>query len=426
MSMTSNRVANSSGSIGTKNLLERFQTVRQFSNFLCEPLSPEDCTVQSMTEASPTKWQLAHTSWFFETFILEVVQPDFRPFHPQFRTLFNSYYNTVGDQHPRPGRGFLTRPTLETVLEYRAHIDRAIENLFRNDRLDASALEVLELGIQHEQQHQELILTDLKHLFFMNPLRPVYREAQKLGSGDATPLDWISFEEGLYKIGHHKDGFAFDNEGPLHKVFLPSFKIANRPVLVREYLEFIRDGGYQTPELWLADGWAAVQNEGWEKPLYWLSDDEEVRAFTFGGERTLSLNEPMCHVSYYEADAFATWAGCRLPTEQEWEVAAQGESKEGNFVENQNFHPSPMISGQTKFFGDVWEWTRSPYMPYPGFKPAQGALGEYNGKFMCNQIVLRGGSCATSESHIRSTYRNFFFPNARWQFSGIRLSKDNL
>jgi ergothioneine biosynthesis protein EgtB len=407
-------------------LLDRYSAVRRASLALAEPLSAEDCAVQSMPDASPTKWHLAHTSWFFETLVLEATLEGFEPFDPHFRMLFNSYYNGIGEQYPRPARGLLSRPGLERVLAYRRHVDRAIERLLADPAARERVAAVVELGLHHEQQHQELLLTDLKHALAQNPMRPVYRKCPQPPAEPAPELAWLGFEEGLRAIGHAGDDFAFDNERPAHRVFVEEFWLASRPVTNREYLDFVADGGYERPELWLSDGFAALAREQWRAPLYWLPTAAGHATFTLGGPRAVHEDEPVCHVSYYEADAFARWAGARLPTEAEWEVAAAG-PVEGNFVESGLLHPapSPPASGRpAALFGDVWEWTASPYVAYPGFRPLAGALGEYNGKFMSGQMVLRGGSCVTPRSHVRRSYRNFFPPAARWQFSGIRLARD--
>jgi ergothioneine biosynthesis protein EgtB len=405
-------------------LADAYREVRAATEALCAPLSAEDCAVQSMPDASPVKWHLGHTSWFFETLVLEGL-PGHAPFHPAFRALFNSYYQSVGEPHPRPERGVLSRPSLEEVRAYRRHVDARILRLL-DGGAPANALDVVELGLHHEQQHQELILTDLKHAFSRNPLRPAYRERAPEPAGRAGPLRWHGFEAGLREIGHAGAGFAFDNERPRHRVFVEAFEIASRPVTHAEYLDFVRDGGYVRPELWLSDGFAAVAARGWRAPLYWEERDGEWSAFTLGGMAPLRGDEPVCHVSHYEADAYARWAGARLPTEAEWECAAEGAPIEGGFVESGRLHPAPSPPAGRRpaaLFGDVWEWTASAYAPYPGFRPLTGSLGEYNGKFMSNQIVLRGGSCATPRSHVRASYRNFFPPDARWQFSGIRLAR---
>jgi ergothioneine biosynthesis protein EgtB len=404
-------------------LAERYDQIRRATRHLCEPLSPEDCQVQSMDDASPAKWHLAHTSWFFETFILEHAVPDYRPFHPEFRVLFNSYYQTVGQQHPRPRRGILSRPTLDEVFAYRAHVDEhMLELLGATGELDA---EIVELGLQHEQQHQELILTDIKHLLSCNPLHPRYRDCPESAAGEPAALRWIGFGEGLRWIGHDGNGFAFDNELPRHRVFVDAFALATRLVTNGEFLGFIDDGGYERPDLWLSDGWNTMQARGWRAPLYWEQGGGARQVMTLGGLQPLRADEPVCHVSLYEADAFARWAGARLPREAEWEVAAADANLDGNFVESGRLHPAPTTAaGLAQLFGDVWEWTQSAYTAYPGYQPPSGAFGEYNGKFMCNQLVLRGGSCATPREHVRATYRNFFPPDARWQFSGIRLARD--
>jgi ergothioneine biosynthesis protein EgtB len=409
-------------------LLSAYGAVRDATRSLCAPLSPEDAAAQSMPDASPAKWHLAHTTWFFETFVLESAQPGYRPFHPRFRVLFNSYYNAVGEQHPRPERGLLTRPSLEDVQRYRDHVDEHMAKLFENQAVDAGLTGVIELGLHHEQQHQELLLTDLKHLFSRNPLDPVYRAAPEARATVAAPLSWHGYAEGVRELGHGGDGFAFDNEGPRHRVFVAAFELASRPVTCGEYRAFLEDGGYRRPELWRSDGWATVQQQDLRAPLYWRREEDRWIALTLAGARPLGDTEPVCHLSWYEADAYAGWAGARLPTEAEWEVAAEGQSVRGNFVESGQLHPAAAeASAQgapVQIFGDVWEWTASAYAPYPGYRPPDGALGEYNGKFMANQMVLRGGSCATPRDHVRATYRNFFYPQQRWQFSGVRLARD--
>jgi ergothioneine biosynthesis protein EgtB len=417
---------------GRENLTARFKKVRNFSSKLCATLVTEDFVIQSMPDVSPTKWHLAHTSWFFETFVLAKAVRNYKPLNKDYAYLFNSYYVQAGDRFYRPHRGFLSRPTVEDVFKYRQFVD---ENMFEfiqsaDENTYNEFAPVIEIGINHEQQHQELLLTDIKHVFSMNPLHPVYRETGLLSSADILPVEWINFDEGVFETGHDGNGFCYDNETPRHKTYIQPFKLANRLVTNREYLEFIEDGGYKKPELWLSDGFAAVEREVWQAPLYWEKKDGEWWNFKLNGFHKLNLNEPVCHVSHFEADAFARWAGCRLPTEFEWELAASGELVEGNFVENEKYHPVPLkinngAGGKLhQMFGDVWEWTQSAYLPFPGYKTLPGALGEYNGKFMSGQIVLRGGSCATSLSHIRKTYRNFFYPHSRWQFMGIRLAED--
>jgi len=417
---------------GRESLRQRYLSVRRFTERLCAPLETEDFVIQSMPDASPTRWHIAHTTWFFETFLLARAMPAYRPFHPQFAYLFNSYYNAVGRQHPRPQRGLLSRPTVSEIRQYRAGVDRQVTALLDNAAQLAEELRpIVEIGLQHEQQHQELMLTDIKHAFSCNPLLPTYRPADaapdEAAAAPAT-LEWVGFDEGLRWIGCAGPGFSFDNEQPRHRVFVPAFELASRPLTSAEFLEFIADGGYARPELWLSDGWATVQQQGWCAPLYWRQSDGRWEQFTLSGLRPVDPHEPLCHVSFFEADAYARWAGARLPTEAEWEVAAEHAALAGNFVESERFHPAAAPRGQTpgrplQLFGDVWEWTASQYLPYPGFCAPAGALGEYNGKFMCNQFVLRGGSCATPGSHIRRTYRNFFPPAARWQFSGLRLAR---
>ena len=405
-----------------------YRGVRNQTEALCEGLAAEDCVVQSMPDVSPTKWHLAHTSWFFETFVLQPHASGYRPLNPTYAYLFNSYYTQAGERHCRAQRGYLSRPTVAEVYAYRRHVDEHMLDLLGS--ADDAKLDLLrplvEIGLHHEQQHQELLVTDIKHVFGVNPLRPVYRERSAEASPRAPALEWVSFPEGLHWIGHEGDDFAYDNEAPRHRTFLESFELASRLVTNGESLEFMEDGGYEKPELWLSAGWAAAQENEWTEPFYWERCDGESQMFTLSGMREVDPNEPVTHVSYFEADAFARWAGARLPTDAEWEVAAASVPIEGSFVEGQRFHPAAAsASGAlTQMFGDAWQWTRSQYSPYPGYEPAPGALGEYNGKFMCNQFVLRGGSCATPASHIRRSYRNFFPPDACWQFTGVRLARD--
>ncbi len=407
-------------------LLAEFQAVRRQTETLAEPLEPEDFVVQSMPDASPVKWHLAHTTWFFETFLLSAAVPDYRARYPQYNFLFNSYYNAVGERIPRDRRGLLSRPTISEVRNYRLEIDARMEDWLGSvdDLTLASFSPILILGLNHEQQHQELILTDLKHAFASNPLRPIYREREPDQAGEAAPLAWMPYREGVRPIGHEGLGFAFDNEIPRHPEYVQAFELASRPSTNAEYLAFMDDRGYDRPEFWLSDGWAARKSRGWTSPLYWENVGGRWSTMTLAGMTEVRPDEPVTHVSFYEADAFARWSDARLATEAEWEVAALDRAIAGNFLESDRYHPSPAAvaeNGPSQMFGDVWEWTQSPYTPYPGYRPAAGALGEYNGKFMCNQIVLRGGSCATPRSHIRATYRNFFGPEARWQFTGIRL-----
>ena len=409
----------------------RFNQVRAQTDELCASLTAEDQMVQSMPDASPSKWHLAHTTWFYETFILEPAVPGYRLFDPRFRVLFNSYYNAVGDKPLRSVRGAFSRPTLAEVHGYRRHVDEAVNRLLASSS-DPALQSLVVLGLNHEQQHQELIITDIKHALWTNPIRPAYRPSTPppaAPQGNASSLGWTAYEDGLYPVGTDAgENFAFDNEGPRHQVYLQEFSLDSRLVTNREYMGFIEDGGYRRPELWLSDGWEASQTNRWNAPLYWQQDDSGWRSMTCGGLHPLDLDEPVCHVSFYEADAYARWAGGRLPTEMEWEVAAAKVPIAGNLLESGNFHPvaAGPAQGQhpQQLFGDVWEWTSSPYVAYPGYSPCEGALGEYNSKFMCNQMVLRGGSCATPRSHIRPTYRNFFPPHVRWQFSGIRLARN--
>jgi len=408
-------------------LARRYAAIRRQTELLAQPLSPEDCALQSMPDASPVKWHLAHVSWFFETFVLAEFVPGYAPFDSAFRVLFNSYYHGIGDRHPRPERGLISRPDLSTVRAYRAHVDAALSGLLSS--LPPAAAERIELGLNHEQQHQELILTDVKHLLSKNPARPVYHPRWPLAQVKPQPLTWHEYAGGVTTIGHTGDGFAFDNEMPAHRVFIESFALASRPVTHGEFAQFIADGGYRRPELWLSAGWDAVAARGWECPLYWEREGTRWRTFTLHGMVDIDAHTPVCHLSFFEADAYARWAGARLPTEFEWEVAATKMPVTGNFVEVGALHPLPqrghaLAHHPAQMFGDLWEWTRSDYAPYPGYRPAAGAVGEYNGKFMCGQYVLRGGSCATPAAHARATYRNFFPPDARWQFSGLRLARD--
>jgi ergothioneine biosynthesis protein EgtB len=444
----------------------RYKAVRQGSQKLARPLSPEDMMVQSCAEASPVKWHLAHTSWFFETFVLREFVAGYQPFHPEFRWLFNSYYNSLGDMPEKRLRASFSRPPLEDILAYRSHVDAAMLALMQYPLEDEAARRIA-LGLEHEQQHQELIATDIKHALFTNPLHPAYVEAASSGRFDmiAPPLDWVDFAPGMTEIGltldpGSTDVFAFDNETPRHPVYLSPFRLATRLVTCAEYLAFVEQNGYSRPELWLSEGWTTMRAEGWQAPLYWQHDNNTNSGwsiYTMHGFRSLDdLSEtPVCHLSFFEADAYARWAGHRLPTEFEWEYAAsqlgllrkevdsqpallthpkmETAKKPGavtavpaNLLETGNLHPTPArgLPGLQQIFGDVWEWTASGYTGYPGYKPLPGALGEYNGKFMSSQMVLRGGSCVTPATHIRATYRNFFGPATRWQFSGLRLAQD--
>jgi ergothioneine biosynthesis protein EgtB len=422
---------------GVEGLGARYARVRSFTEELARPLAAEDCVIQSMPDASPTKWHLGHTSWFFETFVLRAAWPHSPPYHPKFGFIFNSYYNAAGERHSRPHRGLLSRPTVPETYRYRAHVDERMGELL--ERVVCGEFEqlrpVIVLGLHHEEQHQELILTDIKHALAQNPLRPAYRDVRPANENPVeSSVLGMAFREyagGTRSIGYEGQGFCFDNEMPRHNVLVPAFQLAERLVTNREYLAFMKDGGYGRPDLWLSDGWTAAQEGRWSAPLYWEPEGDGFRVFTLDGMKEVQPAEPVCHVSYYEADAYARWANARLPLEAEWEVAAEEALEGGNFVESGNLHPSasgpPDAQGERslrQLFGDVWEWTASPYMAYPGYRPWSGALGEYNGKFMCNQMVLRGGSCVTPRRHIRATYRNFFPPGARWQFSGIRLARD--
>ena len=456
-----------------KLLVARYRSIRQATSQICSPLSPEDLMVQSCPEASPVKWHLAHTSWFFETFVLREFVAAYKPFHPDFHWLFNSYYNSLGDMPEKKLRASFSRPPLDAILAYRAHVDAAMISLLQHPLEDEAARRIT-LGLEHEQQHQELIATDIKHALFTNPLHPAYLESttQRKNEAIAPPIDWVDFNPGLVEIGITSDptattAFVFDNETPRHAVYIEPFRLATRPVTCAEYLAFIDQNGYNRPELWLSEGWATMRAEAWYAPLYWQHDNTTKSGwclYTLHGFLPLEdLSEtPVCHLSFFEADAYARWAGHRLPTEFEWEHAAtqslsnnsvviltlseRSESKgkspristeapqtspvrqpiSGNFLEAGNLHPTPATSreGLQQLFGDVWEWTASPYTGYPGYKPLPGALGEYNGKFMSSQVVLRGGSCVTPATHIRATYRNFFAPATRWQFSGLRLAQD--
>ncbi len=407
-------------------LLERFQQIRSLTEEICQPLAIEDYVIQSMPDCSPTRWHLAHTSWFFETFILAKQIDGYVSPNPAFEFLFNSYYNAVGDQYPRMKRGILSRPTVQEIYDYRQAVDRHMHALL-SDSIDDALQSVVEIGIHHEQQHQELMLTDIKHVFGQNPLFPKYLDDDTLHNTSDMPqkLDWVEFQAGSTKIGHRDASFCYDNELPVFETLLQDYALANRLITNHEFQAFMDDGGYERPELWLSMGWSTVQSESWKSPFYWYLHNHEWHEFTMHGLRPVLATAPVTHLSYFEADAYARWADARLPTEFEWEHASRTVPIEGNFVDDRRYHPQPASPGDglRQMFGDTWEWTSSQYTPYPGYKAAPGALGEYNGKFMCNQFVLRGGSCATSANHIRPTYRNFFPPEARWQFTGLRLAR---
>ncbi|MEM8856715.1 MAG: ergothioneine biosynthesis protein EgtB [Chloroflexota bacterium] len=412
-------------------LLERYQAVRAFTEKLCEPLANEDYMLQSMEDVSPTKWHIAHTSWFFEQFVLLSGLNGYKALNETYFYLFNSYYVAAGQRHCRPKRGLISRPTVAEVFEYRKHVDKHMVEMIKGlegDRLDNWA-EIIELGTHHEQQHQELMVTDIKHNLSINPLLPaLIPSAAESLSVNAIPLNWIEFDEGIYDIGFEGEEFLFDNETPRHRAFVEPFALTNRLITNGEWLEFIEDGGYQRHELWLTAGFGLAQKEEWDSPLYWQNEGDGWYVFTLGGLKRVNLAEPVSHITYYEADAFARWADARLPTEFEWEIASRYVNQAGNFVESGVYHPAPLDENADpaqlhQMFGDVWEWTQSHYSPYPGFKTVEGALGEYNGKFMANQFVLRGGSVATSETHIRPTYRNFWHPDTAFQFTGLRLAK---
>jgi ergothioneine biosynthesis protein EgtB len=421
-------------------LRRAFADVRSLTEALAAPLGPEDQTVQSMPDVSPTKWHRGHTSWFFETFVLSPEVPGYAVYHPAYGYIFNSYYEAVGERHPRPERGLVSRPGVEAVARYRRHVDEAMQSFLEHPR-PSDVLDLVELGINHEQQHQELLLMDIKHVLSRNPLLPAYAGGDDTaatsahvstpavplpsGSGEPAKLGWLEHQGGVAEVGHRGSGFGFDNESPLHAVQLVPFALADRLVTCGEWLAFIQDDGYSRPDLWLSEGWALVQAERWTAPLYWMAvDPGAYRVFTLCGERELDASEPVVHVSYYEADAYARWNGARLPTEAEWETVAADELAPGTGRGRYALHPSAEGGDLLQLFGDVWQWTTSAYSAYPGFRPAAGAVGEYNGKFMVNQQVLRGSACITPPGHARPTYRNFFPAAARWAFSGLRLARD--
>ncbi len=429
-----------SGGGRRENLIECYRRVRDFTARLFRNLQPEDYVVQSMPDVSPTKWHLAHTSWFFETFVVKVWMPRYRSEVPQYAYLFNSYYNAAGDMHRRDLRGLISRPTVAETYRFRDSIDECVTKLIEeaDEALLAEIEPILILGLHHEQQHQELLVTDIKHIFAQNPLYPVFAEAaQNTRAPSVAPQHFVEFDEATVLIGYDGTDFSYDNEGPRHRALVPAFSLSNRLITNGEYLAFMEAGGYTRPDYWLSLGWTTINEQRWRAPLYWVERDGRWWNFTLSGFRPVDETEPVTHVSYFEADAYANWDGARLPTEFEWERAASGMPIGGNFVDDERFHPAPVAangdgppSGRAgtdaiqQMFGDVWEWTRSAYLPYPGYRAGPGALGEYNGKFMCNQMVLRGGSCATSRDHIRPSYRNFFQPEKRWQFTGIRLARD--
>jgi ergothioneine biosynthesis protein EgtB len=414
-------------------LLSEYDAARAFSEAICAPMAIEDYVVQTMPDVSPAKWHLAHVSWFFETFILQAALPDYFSPDPLYAYLYNSYYNALGDRHCRPRRGQLSRPTVAETYRYRTYVDENMRQFLTTapEEKIAEFTPLITLGLHHEQQHQELMVTDIKHVLGTNPLQPtcIWDRTKRTSQQSAGNMRnaWVEFAGGVHEIGWTGDGFAFDNEGPVHRVLLEPFSLAPRPVTNGDWLEFMADNGYRRSDLWLSAGWDMVQTEQWNAPMYWERMDDTWRTFTFAGSRPVDIDEPVCHVSFFEADAYARWKGARLPTEAEWEVAVRSAPVKGNLADSMRFHPennnlqSPTALSQ--IYGDVWEWTASPYIGYPGYSPAPGAVGEYNGKFMCNQFVLRGGSCATHSTHIRPTYRNFFPPDARWQFTGLRLAQ---
>jgi ergothioneine biosynthesis protein EgtB len=403
----------------------RYQSIRDQTEALASVLSPEDQVVQSMPDVSPTKWHRAHITWFFETFLLLPHSPGYEPVEEYYGYLFNSYYEAAGDRHPRADRGLITRPTNDQVADYRRRVDASMQALITSLAGEQRKIvELIELGLHHEQQHQELILMDIKHVLSRNPFSPAYDDRLARSSAPVPPLGWVDHPGGIVSIGHKGDGFHFDNEGPRHDALIPAHRLADRATTNGEWLEFMADGGYSNAALWLSDGWHTVRRESWDAPLYWHRSDDGWAIHTLYGERSVDPSEPVVHISFYEADAFARWAGARLPTEFEWEAHAADQSVGGNLGASE-LHPTPASgTGHRQLFGDVWEWTSSAYAPYPGFRPAEGAVGEYNGKFMVDQQVLRGGCCATPAGHVRATYRNFFPTHARWMFSGLRLATD--
>jgi len=436
MSILEETSLKSSSAINSKPLIDNrskliayYSNIRAFTEKLCEPLETEDYVIQTMPDVSPTKWHLGHTSWFFEAFVLGKADPNYKSIHPLYTYLFNSYYIQVGERWFRQHRGLLSRPTVKDIFEYRKFVNENVLEFIENadEKIYKEYATIIEIGLNHEQQHQELLLTDIKHVLSINPLNPVYSARENIIQNGLAEMKWVNIDGGIYEIGNEGNEFCYDNETPRHKDFLNPFMLANRLVTNGEFLEFIEDGSYEKAPLWLSDGWAIIESEKWKAPFYWEKKDGEWWNFTLNGFRKVNPKEPVTHISYYEADAFAAWRDLRLPTEAEWEVASRKLNYEGNFVDKEIYHPTSLRNekdGLNQMYGDVWEWTRSSYSPYPGYNPLPGALGEYNGKFMSSQMVLRGGSCATSQSHIRNTYRNFFPPHSRWQFMGLRLAKD--
>jgi ergothioneine biosynthesis protein EgtB len=411
--------------LNRETLIANYERVRRYTEFLCIPLTTDDYQIQSIVQTSPPKWHLAHVSWLFETFVLPQFKPGYKAFDPQYDFLFNSYYYTHGEMYPRSKRGLLSRPTVEEVYSYRAYVDERMRELMESiedARLQELAFYVT-LGLNHEEQHQELMLMDVKHNFFSNPLKPAYRDDLPIPQGITRMIRWVDRSGGIKQIGHAGEGFAYDNETPRHDVLLRDHRIADRLITNDEYRDFIDDGGYDNPALWLSDGWALIHREGWRHPLYWQQTDGIWKQFTLGGLRELNFHEPVCHLSFYEADAYARWAGKRLPLESELETLLAEQAVTGNFVDNGMLHPAP-AGDESQWYGDLWAWTGSPYAAYPGFTPLAGSVGEYNGKFMSNQMVLKGGCCVTPNGHTRASYRNFFYPDERWAFTGLRLAED--
>ncbi|MCU7892852.1 MAG: ergothioneine biosynthesis protein EgtB [Candidatus Thiodiazotropha sp. (ex Ustalcina ferruginea)] len=406
-------------------LIAEFNRVRRYTEALCSPLSTDDYQIQSIAQTSPPKWHIAHVSWFFEAFVLPHFNPEYKPFHPRFDFLFNSYYYTHGEMHPRPNRGLLSRPTVEEIYRYRSYVDDSMRQLMESvDETDWQTLAYrVILGLNHEEQHQELLLMDTKHNFSVNPLLPAYRKDLKIPEGSTRPIHWLDCSGGIHQVGQKSTAFSYDNETPRHDVLLRNHRLADRFITNGEYSNFIEDGGYNNPALWLSDGWALLQRTAWDCPLYWQQLEGGWMQFTLAGMRPLNLHEPVCHINFYEADAYARWAGKRLPLESELEILLSNHSVSGNFADSDLLHPAP-AGEEGQWYGDLWAWTGSPYAAYPGFKPLAGSMGEYNGKFMSNQMVLKGGSCVTPYGHTRASYRNFFYPNERWAFTGLRLAED--